>query len=688
MQNCLKNRRVIPCAESPMRRMEDPIVAGVKIILFVDRKCGILYNREDKTFINIVNNNERKKEKGKCGCDRFAPQEKRIMSRLSIVNKDRATETVEELYKDAERRIQASQPGLCPVDLAALFLRLCHAQSCGKCTPCRVGLGKLSALIEDVLSGRGTAATLPLIERTAGSIFESADCAIGREAARMVLKGVKGFREDYEEHINHGRCLGLQNQPVPCVALCPAHVDIPGYISLIHAGRFGDAVQLIRKDNPFPAVCGLICEHPCEERCRRTFVDDPINIRGLKRYAVEHESEVPMPEIAPATGKKIAVVGGGPAGLTAAYYLSVMGHSVTVYEQRHKAGGMLRYGIPGYRLPREILDKEIGILQRTGFQILCDVSVGKDITLQALREENDAVYIAIGAHTDRKLGIEGEDAAGVVSAVEMLRAIGDNNYPDYKGKTVAVVGGGNVAMDVARSAVRLGAKSVTIAYRRRKIDMTALPEEVEGAIADGCEIAELMAPVRVEKDENGSVAALWVKPQIVGEVKWGRPAPVNADAPEIRMACDLVLVAVGQGIDSRYFGENDVPLKRGTIAALDSGAVTTLEGVFSGGDCVTGPATVIRAIAGGKVAAANIDEYLGFHHEIKSSVALPPMRIDDNEPMGRVNMTERPAAERRRDFCLMEHCMSDQEAHQEASRCLHCDHFGYGSFKGGREEKW
>ncbi len=610
------------------------------------------------------------------------------MSRLSIVNKDRATETVEALYKDAERRIQASQPGLCPVDLAALFLRLCHAQSCGKCTPCRVGLGKLSALIENVLSGNGQEGDINLLETAARSIFESADCAIGREAARMVLKGVTGFREDYEAHVKYGRCLGVQNQPVPCVALCPAHVDIPGYIALIHAGRSADAVQLIRKDNPFPAVCGLICEHPCEERCRRTFVDDPIKIRGLKRYAVEHEGEIPAPTIAPATGKKIAVVGGGPAGLTAAYYLSLMGHSVTVYEQRRKPGGMLRYGIPGYRLPREILDKEIAGLQKTGFEIRTGVSVGKDMLLEDLRKQNDAVYIAIGAHTDRKLGIEGEDAKGVVSAVEMLRAIGDDEYPDYKGKTVVVVGGGNVAMDVARSAVRLGAQSVTIAYRRRKTDMTALPEEVEGAIADGCEIAELMAPVRIEKDENGSVAALWVKPQIVGEVKWGRPAPVNADAEEVRMACDMVLVAVGQGIDSKYFGENDVPLKRGAIAAMESGAVANMEGVFSGGDCVTGPATVIRAIAGGKVAAANIDEYLGFHHEIESTVELPPMRIDDNEPRGRVNMTERPAAERRHDFCLMEHCMSDQEAMQESARCLHCDHFGYGSFKGGREKKW
>ena len=610
------------------------------------------------------------------------------MSRLTIDTPDRARETVEELYKDAERRIRASSPGLCPVDLAATFVRVCLAQSCGKCTPCRVGLGRLEALLGSVLDGTADEQTLKVIERTARSIFVSADCAIGQEAARMVLKGVTGFKEDYEAHIRHGRCLSVLNRPVPCVASCPAHVDIPGYVSLIHEGRFSDAVALIRKDNPLPAVCGLICEHPCEERCRRTLVDDPINIRGLKRFACEHEGEVPVPKRAAPTGKKIAVIGGGPAGLTAAYYLSLMGHEATVYEQRKQLGGMLRYGIPSYRLPRETLDREIADLKKSGFKTVCGVSVGKDISFDELRKENDAVYISIGAHTDRKIGVEGEDAEGVVSAVEMLRAIGDGEYPDYTGLNVVVVGGGNVAMDVARSAIRLKAANVTIAYRRRKTDMTALPEEVEGAVADGCEILEMHAPLEIEKDQNGRVCAILLQPQIVGPVKWGRPAPVAAKLDPVRIPCDRVLVAVGQSIDSGYFGKNGVPLKRGSIIADETGDVEGLSGVFSGGDCVTGPATVIRAIAGGKTAAANIDAYLGFCHEITTDIQLPQVRFDDHEPMGRVNMTERPAAERRCDFALMEHCMTDEEAQQESSRCLHCDHFGYGILRGGRETKW
>ena len=270
----------------------------------------------------------------------------------------------------------------------------------------------------------------------------------------------------------------------------------------------------------------------------------------------------------------------------------------------------------------------------------------------------------------------------------MLRGIGDGVMPDFTGLDIVVVGGGNVAMDVARSAIRLGAKTVKIAYRRRKADMTALAEEVEGAVADGCEIMELNAPTRIEKTDDGKVAALWVQPQIVGEVKWGRPAPVNADAPEVRIACDKVLVAIGQSIESAHFADNGIPVNRRRIAAKDTGDFDGIDGVFSGGDCVTGPATVIKAIAGGKVAAANIDEYLGFDHEITSGVELPPVRFADREPMGRVNMTERPASERTKDFDLMEFPMTDQEACQESGRCLQCDHFGCGKLKGGRELKW
>ena len=610
------------------------------------------------------------------------------MSRLSIITKNQAQTTVETLYKDLERRIDSSQPGLCPVDLAASFVHMCHTQSCGKCTPCRIGLGQLENLMNKVLDGDAEEGTLETIEKTAEGIFASADCAIGSEAARMVLKGIKGFRDEYESHIKHGKCGGSHHQAVPCISLCPAHVDIPGYIALIHEGRYEDAVNLIRKDNPFPAACGMICEHPCEADCRRNMVDDPINIRGLKRYAVEHEDNIKTPAKAEPTGKKVAVIGGGPGGLSAAYYLSLMGHDVTVYEQRKQLGGMLRYGIPSYRLPREVLDREIEGLKQTGFKTITDTSVGQDITLEEIRKANDAVFVSIGAHTDKKIGIDGEDAEGVTSAVDMLRAIGDNEMPDYNGLDVVVVGGGNVAMDVARSAVRLGAKSVKVIYRRRKQDMTALAEEIEGAIADHVEIVDLHAPVRIEKGADGKVKSLVAQPQLIGAIENGRPTVSAADTPEVEFACDKLIVAIGQGIDSNRLEREGIKVERGRISALDTSDIEGTDGVFAGGDCVTGPATVIKAIAGGKVAAANIDEYLGFNHEIKSDIELPRVRFSDHEPCGRVNMRELPADERIKDFSLMEVCMSDEEACQESGRCLHCDHFGYAAFREGRSVKW
>ena len=612
------------------------------------------------------------------------------MSRLSIITQNKAQATVEELYKDLERRISASPPGLCPVDLASSFLKLCHAQSCGKCVPCRVGLGQLQKLMEQVLDGQTDLSVIDLIEKTARNIFYSADCAIGYEAARMVLKGIRGFRDDFEEHILRGRCKFELNQPVPCVSQCPAGVDIPGYVALVAEGRYGDAVRLIRKDDPLPAVCGLICEHPCEVRCRRTMVDDPVNIRGLKRFAVDHAGDVPLPVPAVATGKKVAVIGGGPGGISAAYYLTLMGHEVTIFEQRKKLGGMLRYGIPNYRLPREELDREINHLLSLGIHVKTEVTVGEDPNIADLREEYDAVYIAIGAHIDRKIGIEGEEAQGVISAVELLREIGDDEMPDFTGKEIVVIGGGNVAMDVARSAVRLGAKRVRIAYRRRRVDMTAMEEEIEGAIEEGCELLDLHAPLKIEVDENGRAAALWVQPQIIGPMKHGRPIPMVSEKAPVRLACDIVIVAIGQGIESKEFEKQGIPVKRGVIEAMSWSGVKTkdITGVFAGGDCVTGPATVIRAIAAGKVAAANIDEFLGYNHVISADVEIPRVRLDDNRSCARVNMKVRQASERIKDFELIEEGMTCEEACQEARRCIRCDHFGFGILKGGRIEKW
>ena len=612
------------------------------------------------------------------------------MSRLEVKIPGQAQAVVEQLYRNMERRIAASPPGLCPVDMALNFLNLCQAQTCGKCAPCRIGLAQLSNMLHEVLDGEPSENILRRIETTAQVIVDSADCAIGIDAAQLVLLGLKGFKDDYEEHIFHHRCIGSLENPVPCVALCPAGVDIPGYISLINEGRCADAVRLIRKDNPFPTACAYICEHPCEARCRRNMVDDAINIRGLKRYAVDQAGSVPQPKCAAPTGKSVAIIGGGPGGLSAAYYLALMGHRVTVYERQQHLGGMMRYGIPSYRFPREKLEAEIESILSLGIEVHTGVNVGKDVSFDELKKEYDCLYLSIGAHTDKKTGIQGEDSKGVISAVELLRHIGDDEMPDFTGKNVAVIGGGNVAMDVTRSAIRLGAQKVTCVYRRRQEDMTAQAEEVEGAIAEGAEVLTLHAPLRIEADENGNAVALWTQPQIIGEVdKQGRPRPNTASVEPFRIPADTIIVAIGQGIESLGFEQAGIKIQRGgNLAANTSTQIPDMEGVFAGGDCVTGPATVIRAIAAGKAAAANIDDYLGFNHEIKVDVEVPTPHCTDLRPRGRVEATERDACERKCDFKCIECGMTEEEAAQESSRCLRCDQFGYGNFKGGRVDKW
>jgi NADPH-dependent glutamate synthase beta subunit-like oxidoreductase len=543
-------------------------------------------------------------------------------------------------------------------------------------------------LIEDVLEGRAELSHIDLIKETAEAIKSAADCAIGYEAANMVLKGVEGFREDYVEHITEGRCIASVNLPVPCVSLCPAKVDIPGYIALVKEGRYADAIRLIRKDNPFPTTCAHICEHPCEARCRRNMKDTSLNIRGLKKMAAEHAGIVPAPECAESTGKTVAVIGGGPGGLSAAYFLQLMGHQVTVYEMQPRLGGMLMYGIPNYRLPKERLQEDIDAILSTGVEVVHGKRIGTDLAIEDLQKQYDAVLVTIGANTDKKLGIEGENADGVVSAVKMLREVGYGTKLDYSGKKVCVIGGGNVAMDAVRTSIRLGAEKTSIVYRRRQADMTALPAEIEGAIAEGAELLGLKAPLRIETDENNKVTGLWVQPQMISKVVRGRASVKANSEPEMRLDADIIIVAIGQNIESEPFAKFGLPVERGVIKSDHTTAFAAMPGVFAGGDCATGPSTVIRAIAAGKVSAANIDEYLGFHHKISCDVEIPPATLVDSPPCGRVELPEREAGERKHDFEGVEGCMTCEEAVQEASKCLRCDHYGYGIFKGGRETRW
>ena len=462
------------------------------------------------------------------------------MARLHVMELSHAQTVMDDLRDALERRLSVSSIVPCPVEFTAALVRLCATQSCGKCTPCRIGLSALSNLLEDVLENRATEYTLDLLERTAKTTYLSSDCAIGYEAGEMVLTALSGFRDDFEQHVKTHSCGYDVQGEVPCVRGCPAHVDIPAYISLVEEGRYTDAIKVIRKDNPLPLVCGLVCEHPCEMHCRRAMVDNPLNILALKRFAAEHMEETYAPECSPATGKKVAVIGGGPAGLSCAYYLATMGHSVKIFEARKHLGGMLRYGIPNYRLPRERLQSEIDWLLSAGIEVELEHPVlGEE--LQGLRKTYDSVFVGIGAHTDKKLGLEGEDLNGVESAVQLLRAVGDYDIPDLSGQEIVVIGGGNVAMDVARTSVRLGAKKVSIVYRRRIADMTAQDAEIAGAQAEGCEILELTSPLSIVSDGAGNVSGLLVQPQIIGAPKRGRPAP-RASQEETRVVpCDKVL---------------------------------------------------------------------------------------------------------------------------------------------------
>lgn len=608
------------------------------------------------------------------------------MARLSVAPRAKDDAKFATFLDEYERRVEATPPGMCAVAMQLDLLRAGGCQTCGKCVPCREGIAHIETLLEEVLAFDAEPDALDEIRAQAAVVRDTADCAIGWHAAEVLLAGLDTFKEEFESHVKQGKCREGVAQTVPCETLCPAHVNVPAYIALAGSGDYAGAIGMIRKDNPFPTACAFVCEHPCENRCRRTLIDAPINIRGIKKFAVDQlaADQVETPAPAAPTGKKVAIVGGGPSGLTCAYFCALMGHEVHVLEMRKQLGGMMRYGIPAYRFPRERLDEDIRAIVSAG-----NVTVHTECRIDAegmrrLSEEYDAVYVAIGAQGGKTLKLDGADAEGVMSAVDLLTKIGDGDYPDFTGKNVVVVGGGNVAMDCARTSVRAGAASVTVAYRRRLEDMTALRAEIDSAMQEGVEMMTLQAPDHIEV-EDGRAVALHTQPQFIGPVKRGRPAPQKADKPLVRVPADVVLIAVGQDIESAPFEEAGMQADR-TYFEADDGlkSVGSLDNVFVGGDCQVGPKTVIIAIGAGKVAARNIDDFLGFSHELDCGVEVPPAAANWRQPCGRVNIVERPARERKGDFDAVEVEMSAEEAFQEARRCLRCDHFGCGVLDEGR----
>lgn len=585
-----------------------------------------------------------------------------------------------------EKSLNAYIPGTCPISQQLAICQAAVSQSCGKCVPCRDGLKQAEQILKNIVVCKANEKDLSKLKSLAKIIKDTADCAIGYDAANTILSGIKNFESEYMMHIKTKTCSSYNLDCAPCVSYCPANVDIPAYVSLISKNKYDDAIRVIRNDNPFVTACAYVCEHPCEAKCRRSILDDSINIKGLKRYAVEKTpvNKVSKPVCGLDTGKKIAIVGGGPSGLTAAYYLGLMGHEVCVYEAKEKLGGMLRYGIPNYRLPKNRLDQDIKmILSCKNIKVKTGTEIGKDITLSKLDKQYDAIYVAIGAQVGKSIKLPGLNTKKVFSAVEMLNDIGNNNKPNFTGKKVIVVGGGNVAMDAARSALRCGAKETTIVYRRRREDMTALDSEIQSAIEEGVELITLHAPHKINKNNNGSVASLVARPQMISKYdKAGRPSPVAAKKKDVEIKCDIILLAIGQDIVSDKFKKCGVDDRRKTLLVNDNLATVNNAKIFAGGDCVLGPATVIKAVADGKNAAINIDKYLGYNHKFKETIKVPDAKPNNRELYGRANTVEVPAKIRKSNFKEVELCLSDEEAMQECDKCLRCDHFGCNTVEG------
>ena len=570
----------------------------------------------------------------------------------------------------------------CMVDLARYFLDFIQDESCGKCTPCRVGTKRMLEVLNRIAHGEGKEGDIELLLELGERIKDSALCGLGQSAPNPVLSTIRHFRQEYEAHIKDKKCPACVCSSLfeaPCSHACPAGTSVPKYISLIAERRFTDALRIIRQFNPFPAVCGRVCNAPCEDKCRRSQIDQPISIRNLKRFAadVEFSSGIPLAATrGTKSGKTVAVVGAGPAGLTAAYHLARMGHAPTVFEALPEAGGMLQWGIPGYRLPKDVLKKEIDAIKSLGVEIKTGVRVGHDIPFKEIREAFNAVYIATGADKSWTLDIPGEELPGVVDSISFLRDVQMGKKVDL-GKNVAVVGGGNAAIDAARTAKRLGAQSVTIVYRRLRDDMPADPEEIHQAEQEGIAIKLLAAPVEVA-GQNNRACALRCRQLTLKEFdKSGRRSPKPVDDTTFDIPADTVISAISQEADLAFLEDSGVELKKSAVKADERTHATSQEGIFAGGDAVSGPWTVIGAIGAGIGAAQSIDRYLGGNGEIPSdldeiSIPVPPADVDNIAETPREAMPVLQVA-KRTIHAEVELGFSREAAVAEAHRCLRCD---------------
>ena len=566
----------------------------------------------------------------------------------------------------------------CMVDIARYFVEFTQSESCGKCVPCRLGTKQMLVILERIASGKGEPGDIQLLQEIGAAVQAGSLCGLGQTAPNPVLTTIRYFADEYAAHIKRKHCAATVCRGLvtaPCTHTCPAGVDVPRYIRYIEKGKFADACNVVREKIPFPSVCGYICFHPCEAKCRRGQIDEAIAIRALKRFAAEQAAtkrHKRTPKAQP-TGKKVAVVGAGPAGLTAAYYLGNLGHKPTVLEKDAEPGGTLRSGIPAFRLPREIIDAEVDEIRKSaGVRIRTGTTVE---SVTKLLKKYDAVLLAHGAQKGLKMGIDGEDDSRVFDCLDFLRQVAEGAAPEI-GAQVAVIGGGSSAMDAARVALRNGAQKVTVVYRRTRSEMPAAVEEVEEAIEEGIEMKFLASPTEITRN-NGRLTMKCVNMELAA-VDWsGRRRPMPIEDSTFELPVDSVIMAVGQRPAEMADPGCDVD-KRGRVKVNEDEMQTTQPGIFAAGDAVTGPASVIEAIAAGREAAAAIDRYLGgsgnidevlAREEDKSKVQM----IEEQDERPRVPIPKRPSAERLADKGEVELSYNAEAAVAEAARCLKCD---------------
>ncbi|HNX34175.1 MAG TPA: NADH-ubiquinone oxidoreductase-F iron-sulfur binding region domain-containing protein [Kiritimatiellia bacterium] len=575
----------------------------------------------------------------------------------------------------------------CMVDVARFFIEFVQEESCGKCVPCRVGTRRMLEILERICAGKGEEGDIERLIELGNFIKTSSLCGLGQTAPNPVLSTIRHFRHEYEEHIRDRHCrAGVCAELVraPCLSACPAGVNVPGFVSLVGDKRYAEALRLHREKNPFASVCARVCFHTCEEKCRRASLDEPVSIRGVKRFMVDQEVTVQVPEVrenAENAKRKIAVVGAGPAGLSCAYFLARMGYKPDVFESEPRPGGMLVQAIPAYRLPREELAREVRMIEHLGVNLETGKTLGRDFTLSELKEKGyEAVFLAIGAALGVSLDVPGSDAQGVTEAMHFLRQYNIRGSVPV-GKRVAVIGGGNAAIDAARTAIRLGSESVTVLYRRTREEMPAYAEEIEEALQEGVTLRTLIHPESFDV-KNGRVTGVRCRAMKLGEFdRSGRRRPEDASdvACEV-IPVDQVIVAIGQALDVKTLsgGVEVDRTERGWIKADSRTGGTSVPWLFAGGDAVSGPSSVVEAIAAGERTAVAMDKLLsGGEHAFWRGYKDSGAAFDPNaDPVtyARERLQTIALEKRRQNFTEVEQPWNENTALRQAKRCLRCDY--------------